>query len=228
VAGATIVTAWSFSRLSDAPPPLREVLDVADDGTFTMWRSVGEIVGRFAGSIPGAAAAGALAADAASAEPPATLELAPDTTVDTVTVGGRTMATTQHRRPDGPWGELLALGRELLDALVDRPAAAIAASLPSPTVLRLEHRGDGTLPVLLGGAVVDVRVWSPTDLVAQVFAEPPDAGQVEVGPGWFLEVPLPELALPAGTTLAVDVSFVADDGGVLVPMVARATRRATG
>lgn len=222
------MTAWSFSRLSDAPPPLREVLDVAGDGTFTMWRSVGEIVGRFSGALPDAGSAGALAASAAAGDPPPAPELAPDATVDTVSVGGRSHATTQHRRPDGPWGDLLALGRELLDTLVDRPAAAVAASLPSPTLLRLEHRGDGTLPVLLGGAVVDVRVWSPTDLVAQAYAEPPAAGAVDAGPGWVLEVPLPELALPAGTTLAVDVSFVADDGGVLVPMVARATLRTTG
>lgn len=220
------MTAWSFSRLSDAPPPLRELLDVADDGTFTMWRSVGEIVGRFAGTVPDAGAAAAVAADSAAGDPPAAPELAPDATVDTVTVAGRSHTTTQHRRPDGPWGDLLALGRELLDALVDQPAAAIAASLPSPTLLRLEHRGDGTLPVLLGGAVVDVRAWSPTDLVAQAYAEPPPAGAVDAGPGWVLEVPLPELPLPAGTTLAVDVSFVADDGGVLVPMVARATRPA--
>lgn len=222
------MTAWSFSRLSDAPPPLREQLEVAGDGTFTLWRSVGEVVGRFAGALPDPDAAAALAAAAAEVDPPPGPQLAPDATVDAVTVAGRQLRTTQHRRPDGPWGDLLALGRDLLDALVDRPAAAIAASLPSPTLLRLEHRGDGVLPVLLGGATVDVRAWSATDLEAQAYADPPEAGSVDAGPGWSLEVPLPELPLPAGTTLAVDLSFVADDGGVLVPMVARVTRPAAG
>ncbi len=213
----------AFARLSDAPPPAREMLAVAADGSWTAWRSIGAAIGRFAGAAgTGAADAGEriveLAEAAAAAEPPRAGELPPDATVDSLEVAGRSATIGSRDEPEGPWGALFAACRGLIEAATDHPAAAIALVIAGPDRVRLEQRGAGALTVELGEAPVQGAVWTPAgEFVATGTGRLP-AGRVEAGPGWSLDVALEGIDAATEGQLVVSVSFVADDGGVYIPV----------
>ncbi len=217
----------TFARLSDAPPPLREMLDVEADGSWRAWRSVGQAIGRFAGD--GATTLAALAERAATESPPPTGELPPDASVDriTITQAGRRRSHVRSfgstQRPAGAWGELVAACRALLDDAIAHPTAAIGLVVTAPDLVRLEHRGDGPLPIELGSAQVEATVWKDGAFVVAGSGQIV-AGHVDAGPGWSLEVPLTGIDPSASGDAVVFVSFVADDGGVYIPVTLSAGR----
>jgi hypothetical protein len=215
----------AFARLSDAPPPMREKLDIDDDGAWQAWRSVGRAIGRFSGSggVAGADRILALATAAESMEPPDPGGKTRDTTFDTLTIGDRSVRLPYRGILDGPWGELLTACRDLLNDALDHPTAAIGITITAPDRVRLEHRGDETLSVEFGAARVDAQVWTAEGVFVASGTGTVDAGHVDAGPGWSIEVPLGGID-PAGDEPVVFVSFVADDGGVFIPVVVSAGR----
>ena len=112
--GGAEVTLVRFLRLSDAPPPAREVLEVARDGSFSAWRSIHAAVGRFAGSVPDPAGLRRLVEAVADSSPPRAGSLPLDATVDTVKAGDRELEVGANGSVDGPWGELLEACRALV------------------------------------------------------------------------------------------------------------------
>ncbi len=222
------MTRVAFARLSDAPPPLREMLDVDDDGSWRVWRSVGPAIGRFAGTGDAAAGAGReiveLAAAAEGAETPRGGDSSPDATVDSIDLGGRSVSVPYRQTPDGPWGDLFEACRGLLDEAVSHPVAAIGMELAGADRVRLKHRGEEPLPVEFGSAQVEATLWTPDGAFVASGTGRIDAGHVDAGSGWSLEVPLEGIEPSAKGEPVVFVSFVADDGGVYVPVVLSAGR----
>lgn len=217
------MTGLRFRRIAHAPPPERELLDVDEAGAFTMWRSRGAIVGRFAGTVPDADAVAALADAAAAADPPAAPTLPADAAGESVEVDGRSARVEAGESVPGPWGELLAACRGLLDDLRDQPAAAIEAALvDGGATVRLEHRGTASLPLELDGTTVTARAWHEGRQVGGATGDPADLGFADAGPGWAVELPVPALGAPAGARLTVQVSMIADDDGIYVPLLASA------
>jgi hypothetical protein len=218
-----------FRRLDQRFPPKRELLAIDPDGTFRMWRSGARIVGRFAGRVPDPDAFAALAEAAGAEAAPPGPQLPPDAVVDSVRVGGVTFSTAPWDQGGGPWGELVIACRGLLEQLLDQPDAAVALVLPRPAIARIEHRGNGVLPIELGAASVLVEAYGPSGRLAAAPAGVPGVAHVDAGPGWTLDVAIPVLEAPAGAQVLVRVTFVAQDDGVAVPVqLGVATTRAAG
>jgi hypothetical protein len=208
-----------FWRVSSAPPPERELLTVDDGGSFTMWRSLGPVVGRFAGTLPDPGRLSALAAGAAAVPPPSGRELPPDTTVEVVELDETRSAQVEAGADaGGPWGALLSCCRQLIDDLTDQPSAAVTLVAEDPFRPRLEHRGHDILPLELGSATVTVDFRRDDVEVAAAGTGPLDLGRIEAGPGWSVTVEITELPVSAGGLLTATASLVADDDGVFVPL----------
>lgn len=214
-------TRVEFRRLDDRFPPLRELLFVEPDGSFRMWRSNDEAVGRFAGTLPDPAGFATLAAAAAATAPPdGGGTSSPDATDDELRVGEAVLTTRPSDRGSGAWGAVLEACRSLLDALLDQPSAAIALELPSPGIARLVHAGSSTLPIELGAMRIAAEVYRDTSRIGAASPDSPGVHHVDAGPGWSLEIPIPQLDVPADAMLLVRIGFVADDEGVMVPVEA--------
>jgi hypothetical protein len=217
------MTMLRFQRLSGYPPPEREMLDIADDGTFTLWRSMGPVVGRFGGKVPDRDELAALVAAVEGSDPPEPGELPADAATETVETDGGTATVEAGEAVDGPWGDLFAAGRKLADELRDQPVAAIAIEVDaSDGVVRLTQRGDGVLPLELDRARVSARAWKDGRQAGGGTTDELGLGRVEAGPGWSTSIDLPDTDAPSGARLTVEASFVADDEGIYVPVVASA------
>jgi hypothetical protein len=228
------VTGVSFSRISGSPSPSHESLDVRSDGTWTAWRSTGLAAGRFAGEGgPGSRGARIveLADAAVDADAPELGEQPMDPTIDRVEVDGHSVTVEYREEPDGPWGELLAACRALLDEAVDRPVAAIALAEVAPDRLRLEHRGSEPLRVDASGLRGEATVWSDageylTRGVPRLDpADPAVAeGPVEAQPGWAVDIVLEGLdpAKPGNRVLIITLAV--EDAGQRMPVALSAGR----
>ncbi len=209
----------TFSRLSDWFPPERELLTVEDGGSFTMWRSFGAaLVGRFGGVVPEFDALARLVAAAAAVEAPSGGEVEPDASIESTETAGATFEAEAGIRVAGPWGDLVVRCRELLDALLDQPVAAVRGSLRDDGTFRLSHEGADVLPIELGA--LDVRVVRWADGLEQATAQgrPTGLDHVDAGPGWELDVPFDRSVFGTGKVVGT-ATFVASDSGVYAPVV---------
>lgn len=214
------MTLLRFARRSDAPPPARELLEVADDGSMTGWLSQGPLVGACRGPVPDLEGLRALVEAAARSPVPTPGDAPLDATIDALDVAGREHAWPEHEVVAGPWGDLLAAARTLLlDALPAMPAAAVGLAFPGPDRLRLEHRGGAPLVLELGAAWAEVTRWRDGVPVGSAETRDLRLGRVEAGPGWSAEVPLAVPGGEAGDLLTASAWFVADDEGIHVPVV---------
>jgi hypothetical protein len=210
----------SFARVAFSPPPLRELLAVREDGTATGWRSNGPIVGRFASRVDRMGPLRAAIADlAGGGQPPGPLELVPDAAWEEVKAAGLTARFGTDDAVEGPWGALLEACRDLLDEMTDSPTAAIVILVDPDGHVRLEHRGDGMLPLELDSVQVSLTLWRDGREASRAAART-SAGRVEAGPGWSLDVPDASIDLDGGGKLVAVASFIADDDGVFVPVSA--------
>jgi hypothetical protein len=207
-----------FRRLSDTPPPERELLEVADDGTATAWRSNGAAIGRFAGPVADASDLRTFVAAAREADPPEPGEVPPGASVETIETGGATGRVVSRRQVAGPWAPLVEACRAILGEIVESPVAAIGLVLAADGGMRLEHRGTEPLAVELASLAGGLKLWRDGVQVGGGPARGPDADRVEAGPGWALELALSDLDTTGGGILVGEVTFVADDGGVYVPV----------
>ncbi len=221
------MTDVEFRRLGGAPPPEREVLAVDGEGRFTLWRSISSpVVGRFAGTVPDQGGLAALVAAVEGEPGTGEVEVPADAPVEEVEVGGVLAAAEADLDPPGPWGPLLRACRQLSESLTDQPEAAVALVAVGggdrPTRWLLEHRGTATLPLELDHAELTLTLWRDGQQAGTAGTGPLAAGRVEAGPGWALDLEVPEAPDPTGGILLAKVELVAMDGGVLVPMSVQA------
>lgn len=216
----------AFTRASDAPPPLLETVDVDADGSWRAWRSNGAVVGRFGAPTGGERVAAATRA-AGLAQVPAGVELPPDAVVDRLRIGGDdgpVAAISSSARPDGPWGDAFDACRSLVDEAAGHPVAALGIVAVRADRVTIEHRGAAPITVEFGGARADATVWAPDGSFVAAGAGMLRAGRVAAAPGWSLDVPLEGIDPSTEGELVVSISFVADDGGVYVPVMLAAGR----
>ena len=233
----------AFERYGDRFPPERELLSVEADGSFRMWRSFGAAAaGRFAGAVADVAALADLAERALAADPPGAGTVEADGSVEIVTAGAVKVEVEAGARVPGPWGELLARLRQLLDELVSQPLATVGGRLDRGGAFHLEHGGSAVLPLELGHLRVRVVRWSGGVEAAVAEGSPGGLGHVEAGPGWALDVPFDGVVVGGGRDGGGDggdgdgggggggrvvgtATFVAVDDGVYVPVVVTAHLR---
>jgi hypothetical protein len=206
-------------------PPDRERLEIADDGTFTMWRSVrSPAVGRFAGRLdgPNAERMRGLAAAAAALDPPAGKQL-PGAATETITVDGVSLRTGSSGGPDGPWGDLVGALRALLRELVTQPAAAIALEVANDgSSAKLVHRGEDEIDVDLSALTVRAVVWGPGwEQRGEWSSDEGGPARTTAGPGWSYDLPFGHgLTVNPGDALHAFARFGLFDGDAGVAAMA--------
>lgn len=175
------------------PPRFAETLEIQDDGSFAMWRSVSIAsgsptpIGKFAGDLPAQVRAKLVAVSSAViSEGSRTWKVLPDSPVDTVSVDGSS-ATAGIRDPaDGAWGELLGVVRPLLTELTQSPVAAIALEVNDTATL--VHLGGEPLRVDLTNVSLRGVHWRGDEAIGRWSGQ---ANLVETvaAAGWRLDLP---------------------------------------
>jgi len=219
----------SYRRTGGHQPSDYETLDVEEDGTFRMWRTIAHAsspptpVGSFAGTVPPDELE-ALRADSAAVGKAGDLQLQmpPGSAVERIRVAGATATLPHSGEPDGAWGMLVSRCRRLLVVLTEQPRAALALHL-SEDGRKVELGHLGTEPLLLDASTIAVRavLWIGYEQAGswewRASGEPSD---VEATPGWRSPLPFEHGLEPTETArLAayVDVQvFAGEDEGWLV------------
>lgn len=205
-------------------PEFFELLEVADDGTFSMWRSVSMAaplpspIGRFAGHLP-VPQLNALSAAAkrAAAEGSRTWLVSPDSAVDQFEVDGARATLGIHDPGEGAWEAFAALVRPQLTKLTASPLAAIALDVSGNPAL--VHHGREPLTLDLSDLKVRIVHWRDGQSVGRWTGTETDKDDVAAGPGWRLPLPFEHgFILEAGDRLSVQTTFAAFDGDRLVPV----------
>lgn len=217
------MTPLIYRRLSSMPPPEREILEVDENGSFALWRSVAPTAGRFGGSLPAVASADlartltGIGTGGPAAPDPGRLPA--DAGVEQLEVGARRAAVAAGEDPGGPWGELLTTCRRLADELTQWPLAAVALEVEVASCrVRLVHRGDATLSLRLAAARIQVEAWQGTHCLAAHGVSGLGLDRVEAGPGWSLEAAVPPLGVEPGDRVTAEATFVVEDAGIYVPV----------
>jgi hypothetical protein len=207
------------------PPPDRERLEVADDGTFTLWRSVrSPVVGRFGGRLDDGLSAqvSSLAAAAAAVEPPAGPQV-PGAATETITVDGVSLRTGSSNDPPGPWGALVVVLRTWLRELTSSPVAAVGLDVAGDgSSAKLVHRGSEPIGLDLSGLSVRAVVWGPGwEQGGNWSTSVAGDAKVDAGPGWSYDLPFDHgLTVGAGDALHVFATFGLFDGDAAVAALA--------
>lgn len=214
-------TTVSYARSGGRPPADDERLEIAADGEWRLWRTLGgSRVGSFRGRLSAdrrrrlEAALVALAAASPESAPESSARRAgPDAAHEGFRAGRRHLGVPSGGPVRGPWAPLARLLRGWNEALTADVAGAAAA-------LELVPGRPGQLPQLARLGSDPLRVWPATlhveayarnadgvvvDRVsagAGVITEGPRGDAVATGAGWSLPLPLPRTAaVPEGGTL---------------------------
>jgi len=224
VEGGTAVILRFHLADSRQVPARAEMVEVADDGAISGWRTVSTRgVGWFAGVLPEdeLATLDSVVSAVAGLAPPTGLA-APGSPTETLELGGSgpiSVAPVVDSDPDA-WGRLVAVARRLLERLTDFPRAAVGISLPAADRARLEHLGTDPLELDLATVAVRATAWrgyyEPAGDWTGAVAGPE---RVEVGPGWTYGLDLGlEYEPSADVTLHVSASFGIVAGDRSVPV----------
>jgi hypothetical protein len=203
---------------------LHEVLEIAPDGAFSMWRSVSTAtpqpapIGRFGGRLADAQVqALSEAAKRATAEGARKWRVIPDSPVDRFEVDGAEATLGMRDAGEGAWQELIALVRPLLDELTRAPRAAIALQLDGGATL--VHQGTEPLRLDLSELAVHAHQRGESRSEGTWSAPRADHGEVVAQPGWRLELPFEHgFEVRSGDRITADVTFAAHDGEHLIPV----------
>jgi len=145
------------------PPRDREILAIEDDGSFSMWRSIGSAVqppspiGRFAGQLDSHTLEELITAvNAVAREGDLVIKPKPGSAVVNIETDQVKARMGIHDEPDSSWPELANLLHGLLGELTKSPLAAITLDVSEDgTSARLIHLGK--MPLLLDLKQLNVR-----------------------------------------------------------------------
>ncbi len=212
---STLVT---FRRSGGLPPPDWEVLEIAESGAFSLWRSVNRPAsgparaGRFTGELGQSeldALRAALKASPAQGGPAG--RVAPDSSIDRVRFAGRELTTPADAGPPGGWDAPVAQLRRLVDTLTGHPLAAVGLEATGEDA-RLVHLGTTPLELDLSSGAVRVVRWAGDELAGEWTAPLDGPRSVTAAPGWTFGMPFGH-GFGAGAALTVSVDrFLAFDG----------------
>jgi hypothetical protein len=191
------MTLVSYHRGGGLAPADDESMVVADDGTYTVVRTVGgPRVGHFAGRLePGelealSAAVGGVSGDVST---PGDL----DGARERIDVAGGIAQIGDHDRPEGAWGELVALVRPLLDRLSTSGQTAGLLLKANPTKVQVQSVGDEVFDIDTGSLGLTVVAARSDGGTADRYDAPRGASSfVTAGPGWHYVIDLPRRVDP--------------------------------
>lgn len=204
----------TFRRTSDSSPAEHEILEIDVDGSFAMWRSTGRTVGRFAGFVPDLEGLAREVDRALRSSPGGSDHIAMDATLERIDVGGHEAAIAADLTLEGWWGVLLERCRALLTELCDQPLAAVEIELDDPSAPRLVHRGTEPLVLELIQPAATVSVWRDRAQTGEYRGYADMIETVHAGPGWQLEIPVPDAHPRRGDHVIVEVPLDAYHNGV--------------
>jgi hypothetical protein len=205
-------------------PQLDESLDIAADGSFSMWRSVGSAsplpspIGSFAGRLsPEQSLELSAAAEQAAAAGSQTRLVSPDSPVDRLRVGDAEATLGIRDLGEGAWRTLAALVRPLLKELTTSPVAAIDLDVGDEA--KLVYEGSESLQVDLATLALEAVQWRGDDAVARWKAQDHAEEELIAGPGWSRELPFDHgFELQEGDRISVRATFAARRGERWVPV----------
>jgi hypothetical protein len=196
--GGTQVMLIEFQRSGGRPPADQERLEIEQDGSYNLWRSVGWTtspptpVGRFEGKLSQEELASLQ--DLIKTTTPAgdlQIKAKPDSSVDRIRVGAVNAILGANDEADEPWNGLIEELREWLGTLTRSPRAAVALEVaPDGQSARLVQQGEQALRLDLSKLTVRAVLWeeylTKGDWSAKAASE--GLGEVNAGPGWVLEL----------------------------------------
>ena len=186
--------ALDFRREGGSAPRDHDILTVADDGSFSMWRTVGRstqppsAIGRFAGAVPPERwAALSAALEQCRRADPIELSLPADAAREKVVFGKRVSTWADDAVPPAPYAALAVESRRLLSELTEAPEAAVGISAGDPP--ELHHLGSDPLEIDLSGATVRAVRWEGGRVVEDWHASIDGPRSVSISKGWRLRLP---------------------------------------
>jgi hypothetical protein len=217
------------------PPRDREVLEIGDDGAFTLWRSVGSAtdpptpVGSFAGKLEARdRTAITKLADAARQAGDLNIRPKPDSSTETISLDGATARLGALDQPEEPWGPLITRLRELLGELTSKPRAALALEVtPDGTAARLVQQGSDSLELDLTKLTVRAVLWKEYDKRGDWHAKDvSNPGRITADPGWSLDLPFDHgFHIGSGEEVVAYVTCSAFDGDQAILVALTSPRR---
>jgi hypothetical protein len=212
------------------------LLEINPDGTFSMWRSVGNAtqppapIGRFAGQLEPQiqaelqqAAAKAVEAGNFKLTPP------PGAATETITLDQVQARLGANDEPEGAWAGLIEQLRRLLGDLTASPQAAISLELlDGGRAARLTHHGPDALQLDLSGLTVRAVLWEGYNKAGDWRANELPAGatdNITAGPGWSFDLPLAHgFNIAPSQEVVAYVTFAAFDGEQAIPVALETMR----
>jgi hypothetical protein len=208
-------SAITLRREGGSPPSDHEVLDIAPDATFELWRTNSRssrppsAIGSFAGSVAAPDVAElAAAADVCRSAPALELDVPRGASTETVVVGGSTSHWGDDVVLPEPWAALATVLRRLVGELTSAPRAAVSLDVSSAQPV-LRHEGTHPLDLDLSNAKVRAVRWAADGGAAEEWSQQLDGPRsLTADEGWTLE-------LPFGHPWAVPIVVTAHVEGLL-------------
>jgi hypothetical protein len=224
-----------FQRTGGMPPADREYLKIEQDGSFSLWRSIGWTtspptpVGRFAGKL-GQEEQARLQnlIEVVSLTGNLQLKASPDSSIDRIKTGSVNATLGANDEADEPWGSLIEQLREWLGDLTRSPRAAVALQVaPDGQSARLVQQGEQALRLDLSELTVRAVLWEGYLTIEDWWAKIPsqELGEINTGSGWVLELPFQHnFTVGQEQEVIAYVTFTIYDEGIPVP-VSMSSRR---
>ena len=212
------------------PPPDREILTIEEDGSFTMWRSIGSAVqppspvGRFSGQLNDQNLVSLKAAiEAVNLEGDLVIKLKPGSAVVNIDTGQVKARMGNHDEPDNSWLQLAELLKGLLKQLSQYPEAAMILTVSDDgQKTRLKHLGRRSLQLDLSQLTVRAVLWEGYKKVddwtlSEGGAKEDDPTTADIG--WQMDLPFEHLFEPRdGQSVVAYVTLSIFHEGRFIPV----------
>ena len=212
------------------PPRDREILTIEEDGTFTMWRSVGSAVhppspvGRFAGQLdPQTRESLINAVTAVSLEGDLEIIPKPGSAIVNIETDQVHARMGIHDEPNNSWADIAKLLQELLGKLTSSPVAAMKLAVSEGgKEARLIHLGQQPLILDLSALSVRAVLWEghkKEDDWSTSGSMSGENDQISTGMNWEMDLPFDHQFDPTDEQSVVAyVTFSISHKGRVIPV----------
>ena len=210
--------------------PNNEKLQIEDDGSFSMWRSVGvasippSLIGRFEGKLETELNTRLWdLAEAVTATGDLRVVPPPDSVIEDIVLPGAHATLGIHQQAGVPWDSITGLLRPLLGELTKFPRAAIELEVRDDgRQALLVHRGNEPLRADLSKISIEAILWRNDAVESRwqgSLEEIRNQGIIQTVPGWSLDLPFHHgFDSTSDNRVVAYASFNAFDGEMFVPV----------
>ena len=212
------------------PPPDREILIIEEDGSYTMWRSIGSAVhppspvGRFAGQLDAQTLESLIVASkAVSLEGDLVIKPKPGSAMVNIETGQVKARMGIHDEPENAWSQLAELLKGLLKQLTNSPEAAIMLAVSEDgDRARLEHLGQQPTRLDLSRLTVRAVLWEGYGKVDDWSLSEGASGEndpISADMNWQMDLPFDHHFEPGdGQNVVAYVTFSIFQEGRFIPV----------